>query len=302
MNFSIGITKCKHTNTILINNHAFDQTTSDDDHEETKKSGESSRFNTILETDPYNDRNAIDYNLCDFDGITEDKGMDNLAKTKKISPLNTDKEATSSRYISNMLQTAKYRGKQREIILDKQKILEQNIGLSEDDNTPRFISNSYKQKLSQRESFEAELRNQDERDEANDVRKVGFNQSFYGHVLNKGLGLSSTSITDDNIEKANLWEMNNNFSSLKYRNNLSSSASSPSAMINPHTVRTVGNDRANLMENEFTDSIDVIPSDKNDDERREDHVKKRKEMIEEARQRYFARKALRSKETNEEMK
>ena len=65
MNFSIGITKCKHTNTILINNHAFDQTTSDDDHEETKKSGESSRFNTILETDPYNDRNAIDYNLCD---------------------------------------------------------------------------------------------------------------------------------------------------------------------------------------------------------------------------------------------
>ncbi len=159
---------------------------------------------------------STDNNILDYDAEYESFSSDRQQKIKKIqeekNKLNLPKE---SRYISNLMEKAKERKQEREIILERKIAREQEAeGLNDEYlGKDKFVTKAYKRVLEERENWLQKEKKQSKIEEEEDVTKkkgtgvMGLYNNFHAIIGNrenrKGVNTLQTSEgTQENLDKA----------------------------------------------------------------------------------------------------
>lgn len=126
-----------------------------------------------------------DGGIFDYDGAY-DSFRPAAVEAKETDP----KEERKSRYIGDLLETAKKRQRVREAVLERKVAKEQALEDAQEDfvGKEKFITKAYRRKLEERKQWEVEEEERQREEEANDVTKRksagAAMASFYGNFAN----------------------------------------------------------------------------------------------------------------------
>ena len=103
---------------------------------------------------------------------------------------NVPQDAPRSRYVDDLMQAAKRREKEADRANERRLLREKEKEERDNPNVPEqsFITSAYKEKLKERELWEAEEKRQQEQDKQEDVRKVGLVAFYANQSKNISLG------------------------------------------------------------------------------------------------------------------
>lgn len=133
-------------------------------------------------------------NVYDYDGAYDS------FKPKETTPKEEPKDQErKSKYIGDLLKTAKVRERERDAIYERRNAKEQAI---EDANADyrgkeKFVTKSYKRKLQERQQWEAEQERKEREEEANDVTKKSAGSAFAGFYGNLNKSAMTEQKSDD---------------------------------------------------------------------------------------------------------
>ena len=135
--------------------------------------------------------------LYDYDGVYDSFHKETDAEQEE----KTKEDDRKSRYIADLLEAAKKRKHEKDIIYEKKIAREQAVEEAEEDfrGKEKFITAAYRKKLEERELWLAQDEQQRKEDEANDVTKQAGSlgmANFYGNLSNN-VSLGGVGNTED---------------------------------------------------------------------------------------------------------
>jgi coiled-coil domain-containing protein 55 len=131
---------------------------------------------------------STDGGIFDYDGAYDSFKPPTDAATKKQADNN--KEDRKSKYIGDLLETAKKRQRDREAVFERKVAKEQALEDAQEDfaGKEKFVTKAYRRKLEERKQWEAEEQVRKQEEEVNDVTKQktagAAMASFYGNFAN----------------------------------------------------------------------------------------------------------------------
>ena len=150
--------------------------------------------------------------VYDFDGTYDDFQSDKKDSKNNNNNDNNNKNR-ESRYIGNLLKTAKRRAYERDLVYERKIARDQAMEGAENEDyagKEKFVTAAYKRKLAERQQWAREDQEQAQKDAAEDVtkRKDGSAMaSFYGNLLHRNVAMGETNNnnkqeTNDNNNKS----------------------------------------------------------------------------------------------------
>eukprot|EP01018_Ginkgo_biloba_P029303 Gb_11152 [translate_table: standard] len=128
-----------------------------------------------------------DPSIFDYDGVYDEM------KSKIARPLERDRTKRESKYIGKLMEKAKTRQQEHEIIyerqLAKERVKEDHLYADKE----KFVTNAYKKKLAEQAKWLEEERLRELREEAQDVSKKGDMSDFYRNLLKKNVAFGAKS-------------------------------------------------------------------------------------------------------------
>ena len=237
------------------------------------------RSNVLMNnsTKNHNDNTLYDYD-AEYESFTTSNKDNKKEKEEKIKK--------ESRYITNLLKTAKQRQIEQEIIYERIVAKEQSIDDNNEEymNKEKFITSAYKRKLEERNVWEEQDKQKSEKEELDDVTKKGSDGSafigFYGN-MQRQKEFGNNNNNDLIIKRNNENDVNNTMND-GISNNLMGSS----------TIKTSEYSQKQMIQNNYMNNNSTATTTTSTDQALEDKYKKvitRKEKLHAARIRYFER-------------
>eukprot|EP00208_Stichococcus_sp_RCC1054_P005459 CAMPEP_0206148508 /NCGR_PEP_ID=MMETSP1473-20131121/36815_1 /ASSEMBLY_ACC=CAM_ASM_001109 /TAXON_ID=1461547 /ORGANISM="Stichococcus sp, Strain RCC1054" /LENGTH=347 /DNA_ID=CAMNT_0053545865 /DNA_START=174 /DNA_END=1217 /DNA_ORIENTATION=- len=130
---------------------------------------------------------AEDPSVFDYDGV-----YDSMQETK-AAPVAAARAQRSSKYIENLLDKAKERQREQDIIYERRQVKEREVEDHLFGDKEKFVTAAYKKKLQEQKLWEAQQKLKDDEDEANAAEKKGDMSNFYGNLMTKNVAFGGTS-------------------------------------------------------------------------------------------------------------
>lgn len=128
-----------------------------------------------------------DPSIFDYDGVYDEM------KGKTARPLQEDRIKREPKYIGKLMQKAKIRQQEQEIVYERQLAKERNKEDHLYADKEKFVTAAYKKKLAEQAKWLEEERLRELREEANDVTKKSDMSDFYRNLLKKNVAFGANS-------------------------------------------------------------------------------------------------------------
>ena len=136
---------------------------------------------------------SMDASIYDYDGVYDSIQSNRTADTTVASSSNATTDTKKSRYIEDLMKTAKVRKMERDIAYDRKIARDQKVEEEmepEFRNKDRFITSSYKRQLEERLQYEQQESIRQQIEENNDITKCSNGEGFgiaslYGNIISQ---------------------------------------------------------------------------------------------------------------------
>lgn len=128
-----------------------------------------------------------DPSVFDYDGVYDEM------KSKTARPLQEDRTKREPKYIGKLIEKAKIRQQEQEIVYERQLAKERSKEDHLYADKDKFVTAAYKKKLAEQAKWLEEERLRELREEANDVTKKSDMSDFYRNLLKKNVAFGANS-------------------------------------------------------------------------------------------------------------
>lgn len=225
-----------------------------------------------------------DPSVFDYDGVYDEM------KEKAVRPLAEDREERKPKYIQALIEKAKVREREHEIVYERKLAKER----SKDDHLyagkDKFVTSAYKRKLAEQAKWEEEERLRQLREDKEDITKKGDMSDFYFN-LSKNVAFGAKEAKTRRHEK---WQEEVRSPSSEVKPPLAGTHSEPSSTREGHQGETSAPPKEG---SELVEPTVVSASSKQEvgsepvaDQPRADHHKRNQDALAAAKERFLARK------------
>lgn len=128
-----------------------------------------------------------DPSVFDYDGVYDEM------KSKTARPLQEERTKREPKYIGKLIEKAKTRQQEQEIVYERQLAKERSKEDHLYADKDKFVTGAYKKKLAEQAKWLEEERLRELREEANDVTKKSDMSDFYRNLLKKNVAFGANS-------------------------------------------------------------------------------------------------------------
>eukprot|EP00252_Welwitschia_mirabilis_P000238 TRINITY_DN10231_c0_g1_i1.p1 TRINITY_DN10231_c0_g1~~TRINITY_DN10231_c0_g1_i1.p1 ORF type:complete len:330 (+),score=79.74 TRINITY_DN10231_c0_g1_i1:81-1070(+) len=132
-----------------------------------------------------------DPSIFDYDGVYD------TMKTKVTRPLQEDRAKREPKYIGKLVQKAKLRQMEHEIIYERQLAKERSKEDHLYADKEKFVTSAYKRKLAERDQWLQEEKLRERLEEKEDVTKKSDLSDFYSNLLKKNVAFGAKASVDE---------------------------------------------------------------------------------------------------------
>ncbi|EPS68169.1 hypothetical protein M569_06609 [Genlisea aurea] len=224
-----------------------------------------------------------DPSVFDYDGVYD------KMKEKQIRPIQQDRQERKPKYIQALIDKAKQREREHEIIYERKLAKERDQDEHLYADKDKFVTSAYKKKLAEQEKWLAEERLREMREEKEDVTKKTDLSDFYFNLSkNVAYGAETESRKSDTPPAARPPQQEGGVSLPVSGNEKESRAVSGSDIITSTTDGDRGEDEQPSSASHDKQSDDAAPS--LPDDAPKDHFRRSEDAVAAARERFLARK------------